>query len=86
MSLIFDRFPSMERAREFAAIVKERYGRDGQIFKHEQIMRERGRVDLELKPPIVFIESGWDLDSDRWDAVREAILKLGQDHGGTFAG
>ena len=32
MSLIFDSFPNIDEARQFAEAVKKRFGLDGQVF------------------------------------------------------
>lgn len=54
--LIFDRFPSTERATEFVAAVKDRYALDGEVYASQDESDAADPFPFELTPPIALIE------------------------------
>jgi hypothetical protein len=56
MSMIFDSFPSMQRAIDFAATVEERYGLKTKVFSDPRKSHKYNPVPYDQEPPIVHVE------------------------------
>jgi hypothetical protein len=86
MSLIFDRFPSTEKAEAFVAEVSDLYGLDGAVFESQEDSEDRSQPIWEwspvlLEPPIALIE-GAEGDDD----FEQHVIKVVEPYGGTYAG
>ena len=79
MALIFDRFPSIEKAAGFAAAVKENYGRESQLYTKGDEAAEAGFFPFRLDGTVVLVER------ESYDN-EEAIIQLVKAHSGEFAG
>lgn len=83
MSLIFDRFPEMEKARQFAIAVKARFDLDCQVFDDERKAFAHDYFPWRLDAPIVHVDRPWCKDQL---AIEDAVEKSVKEFGGTFAG
>lgn len=79
--LIFDRFQKREQAEEFAAAVKERFGRETYVFDSQEAANESDPFPFALDGYIVHVER----DYDHYE-VEDEILPFVRDFGGVFAG
>jgi hypothetical protein len=85
MSLIFDSFPSTEKADAFVSVVKERYGLDGAVYSSQEASQDQPQLIWDpfpwgLDPPIVLIERHESVQKER--AIETAV----EPFGGTFVG
>jgi hypothetical protein len=79
MSLIFNEFVNVDRAREFVATVRERFGLEGQVFESEDDAHVHDPFPWVQEPPVTHI--------DRTDlATEEQVIALACEFGGTFLG
>jgi hypothetical protein len=85
MSLIFDGFPSKEKAEAFVSNIREKFGLNGLVFDDVETAMEHDVFPYELNVPIVHI--------DRPDMYRDDALKIERriqqsvkQFGGVFAG
>jgi hypothetical protein len=65
MSLIFDSFPSQEKAEAFAAAVTQRFGLQWQIFDNPVEAHNHDPFIYEQIPPIVHVDRVGDDDAKR---------------------
>jgi hypothetical protein len=92
MSMIFDGFENMDRAREFVAAVHERFGLDGQTFSSAEAAYEHNWFPFEQVPPIACINRQFELLRSTEAAFQEfcatenAVEKLVSEFGGEFIG
>lgn len=80
MSLLFHRFPDVERAERFVQAVWDVSRLDGQVFATFAESQAADPFPFVLDPPIVHIDRDEDPDVER--CVEAAVLAFG----GTFAG
>lgn len=80
MSLIFDRFPSMERAQAFAAHVEATFSHETQVFDSQERANENDPFPFKLDGPIVHVERFEDYSHE--DEIIQAVRSFD----GTFAG
>jgi hypothetical protein len=80
MSLIFDRFPSRDKAESFVAEIQKRFGLAGLVFDDEESAFEHDPFPYSLEAPIVHIDRSDDYEIER--AVEERVTSFG----GGFAG
>jgi hypothetical protein len=80
MSLIFDRFPSRDKAEGFVAEIQKRFGLAGLVFDDEESAFEHDPFPYSLEAPIVHIDRSDDYEIER--AVEERVTSFG----GGFAG
>ena len=92
MSLIFDRFPSRDKAESFVAVIQKEFNLAGQIFDDSDSAQEHDPFPWVLDPPVVHIDRP-DIKMDDIDeeiahniAIEEAVEDRVTDFGGTFAG
>jgi len=87
VSMIFDHFPSTERAQAFRSAVEQRFGLDGQVFESAAEAQAVGFFPFELDPPVVLVDRVFLAGSDELDfAVEQRVYDLVIEFGGTFAG
>jgi len=80
MSLIFDRFPVLERAHAFAHHVEIVFDRKAQVFDSEAAANENDPFPFVLNGPIVHVERFEDYSDEA------AIIATVKDFDGSFAG
>lgn len=77
--MIFDGFPSMERALAFARIVPSHFGLTARVFEDQESSDASDPIPVTLNPPIVQVE--------RSDPETEAsVAALAVEFDGVFAG
>ena len=76
--MIFDRFPSKEKAEQFAADVSAAFGRQATVHDSQRDAETRDVFPWQLDPPIVMV--------DRDDGTDDPISEMVESYGGTFAG
>jgi hypothetical protein len=85
MSLIFDRFPTREKAEEFVKDIHTEFGLDGQIFDDVATAMEHDIFPYELDPTIVHIDRP-DMDDDNAFEIEKRVEERVTQFGGVFAG
>jgi hypothetical protein len=86
MSLIFDSFPTMERAHAFQAEVKKRFNLDGQVFADAAEAFDHDPFPYEMKPPVVHIDRPGLRTTAIPFTIEQHIERLVEDYGGIFLG
>jgi hypothetical protein len=79
MSMIFDNFPNIERARAFQHEVKERFDLDGAVFIDPVAAHEHDPFPWRQIPPVVHI------DRADHDGIEKEVEDLVNEFGGAFA-
>lgn len=87
MSLIFDQFPTMERAEAFVAEAKRRFDLGGEVFAtNAEAYADDARAWV-CEPPIAYIDrASDDLPIVYAVALEESVEALGVEYGGTYTG
>jgi len=80
MSLIFDRFPVLERAHAFAHHVETTFSHKAQVFDNQDAANENDPFPFVLDGPIVHVERFEDYSDEA------AIIATVKDFDGSFAG
>ena len=78
--MIFDRFPSRQKAEEFVETVCRDFNLQGWVFDDEESASLSDEFPYRLEPPIVHIERSGYLAVEQ--GVRDCVEKFG----GRFAG
>jgi len=89
MSLIFDSFPSLERAVAFAGRVMERYRYrlGAQVFMDARMAHDHDPFPWVQVPPVVHVDRNWlDTGEDVEFDIEEQIRELVDEFGGTYIG
>lgn len=79
--MIFDNFPSREKAEDFAAAVKKNYNRECWVHDTQESSNAQDPFPYRLDPPVVLVER--DYNHFTWE---EEIAALVKQYGGTYAG
>jgi hypothetical protein len=80
---IFHRFPTREKADEFAAAITEQYNRKTFVYYSSQAESDATDVfPFRLDPPIVHVDN-FELRDPERDAIRDSVEKFGGEFAGT---
>lgn len=80
MSLIYDSFPSLDAAVDFASAAQAGYGRAVWVYTDVAEAQAHDAIPVELVVPIVHVER------DDEDEHEDALEQLARVHGGRFVG
>jgi hypothetical protein len=86
MSLIFDQFPSRQKAEEFVNAVKACFDLDGQVFDDEGTAQEHDLFPFPLYPPIVHIDRAEAEEVSSRLTLESKVRGLVHAFGGDYAG
>jgi hypothetical protein len=85
MSLIFDRFPSRDKAESFVAEIQRKFGLAGLVFDDEESAFEHDPFPYSLEAPIVYIDRPGIDHPDHYEIERAVEARV-EAFRGEFAG
>jgi hypothetical protein len=85
MSMIFDGFPTRDKAEEFVKDIHAEFGLGGLVFDDMESAMEHDVFPFELNPTIVHIDRP-DMDDDNAREIEKRVEGRVTQFGGVFAG